>query len=106
MEDGSTIGRPEACLVPQIQLDKHQIILNTPAIDMKTDITNFTTKGKTKKVTLEKVGSAEMQIGEKWIMAAALGRKLQSWKTVKEGCAQGKCTLKVIGLESEKSHIS
>lgn len=66
---------------PTIQVDKYQITLNSPAIDLKTAITNSTTKDK-EKATLEKVGSAEMQMGEKWLMTVAVGKELQSWRRV------------------------
>ncbi|XP_077608854.1 uncharacterized protein LOC144222219 [Crocuta crocuta] len=39
-EDGGRAGGPYACLVPQIQLDNCQIILNTPEMELKTCRTN------------------------------------------------------------------
>ena len=43
-------------------LINHQISLNTPEINLKTDRTNSTTKGR-EETTLKKVGSVEMWAG-------------------------------------------
>lgn len=61
-EDGGGVGGPQAHLVPGIQLDNCQIILNAPEIDLKTHKTNSTTKGR-KDATAEKAGSVELCFG-------------------------------------------
>lgn len=62
MEDSSGVGVLKAHLVPQIQPDNYQIILNTPENDLKTGRAHYTTKGR-KEATSKKVKSAEMWLG-------------------------------------------
>ena len=62
MEDGGPVGGPQACLVPQTELDNHQIILNAPETALKTVRTHSTTKDR-EEATLMKAESVDMWFG-------------------------------------------
>ena len=73
-EDGGTVRRPQAHLVPQIQLSNYEITQNTPEIDPKIRRTNSTTKGR-KEATLKKIQSAEMQVGRQTDLGCCSAKK-------------------------------
>ena len=60
-EENNGGRRPEAALVPQIQLGNYQIILNTPEINLNVGETNSTTKDR-QEGTSKKAGSVEMRL--------------------------------------------
>ena len=70
-------------------IENYQIILNTQEIDLKTDRTNSTTKGR-EEATLRKRGNAEMWLGEKWIMGAMEWGAVVAEKSKREECT-GDC---------------
>ena len=99
-EDDVGIAKSKAHLIPQIQPDNYQIILNTLEINLKTGRRSSTTKGREEAIS-KKVGSAEMWFrretdpgfcGEEGAMVAE--KSTQN--------SQGKCFPIAIGLENER----
>lgn len=86
-EDGCKVGGPWAHLIPRIQLDNYQTILNTPEIDLKTGRKNSKNKGR-EVAASKKVESMEIQSGRQ-IVATTITEKEEK-QTSSQGSAPGK----------------